>query len=291
MIFYIIGIDDNQTQEFSTETRQIIQSSSIFSGGARHHEIVKENLPKEYTWIDIKIPLQTVFDQYENFDQITVFASGDPLFYGFANTIKREFPNAKIVLYPHFNSLQTLAHRMVLPYHDMHIVSLTGRPWHKLDEALNKIDEILYSEEFEEKLKAQLSKFNKHFSAISYELYGEKYALKFEKEIQNKTNKPFYKFSAFNLNMSSGKKQGEILCFDLAHILFADEEEIPTLHFLLNDKKELMHDNQLFKVADFVKENGIQLVISMLKDKLPEGLINNSNVVVELSQESKLFKI
>lgn len=136
MIFYIIGIDDNQTQEFSTETRQIIQSSSIFSGGARHHEIVKENLPKEYTWIDIKIPLQTVFDQYENFDQITVFASGDPLFYGFANTIKREFPNAKIVLYPHFNSLQTLAHRMVLPYHDMHIVSLTGRPWHKLDEAL-----------------------------------------------------------------------------------------------------------------------------------------------------------
>lgn len=161
----------------------------------------------------------------------------------------------------------------------------------KLDEALDKIDEILYSEEFEEKLKAQLSKFNKHFSAISYELYGEKYALKFEKEIKNKTNKPFYKFSAFNLNMSSGKKQGEILCFDLAYILFADEEEIPTLHFLLNDKKELMHDNQLFKVADFVKENGIQLVISMLKDKLPEGLIDNSNVVVELSQESKLFKI
>ena len=91
--------------------------------------------------------------------------------------------------------------------------------------------------------------------------------------------------------MSSGKKQGEILCFDLAYILFADEEKIPTLHFLLNDKKELMHDNQLFKVADFVKENEIQLVISMLKDKLPEGLIDNSNVVVELSQESKLFKI
>src|SRR5699024_9292908 len=43
----------------------------------------------------------------------------------------------------------------------------------KLDEDLNKIDEILYSEEFEEKLKAQLSKFNKHFSDISYEIYDE----------------------------------------------------------------------------------------------------------------------
>ncbi|MFM1535433.1 DUF2326 domain-containing protein [Helcococcus ovis] len=160
-----------------------------------------------------------------------------------------------------------------------------------LEEQLNEIDTILYSEEFEEKLKEQLSKFNKHFSAISYELYGERYALKFEKELSKKTNKPVYKFSAFNLNMSSGKKQGEILCFDLAYILFADEENIPTLHFLLNDKKELMHDNQLLKVENFVRENEIQLVISMLKDKLPEGLIDKSNVVVELSQDDKLFRI
>lgn len=160
-----------------------------------------------------------------------------------------------------------------------------------LEEQLNEIDVILYSDEFEEKLKEQLSKFNKHFSAISYELYGERYALKFEKELSKKTNRPVYKFSAFNLNMSSGKKQGEILCFDLAYILFADEENIPTLYFLLNDKKELMHDNQLLKVEDFVRENEIQLVISMLKDKLPDGLIDKSNVVVELSQDDKLFRI
>ena len=91
--------------------------------------------------------------------------------------------------------------------------------------------------------------------------------------------------------MSSGKKQGEILCFDLAYILFADSEKIPCLHFLLNDKKELMHDNQLLKVADFVKKNDIQLVISILKDKLPEELVDKSNIVVELSQNDKLFRI
>lgn len=91
--------------------------------------------------------------------------------------------------------------------------------------------------------------------------------------------------------MSSDKKQGEILCFDLAYILFADEKNIPTLHFLLNDKKELMHDNQLLNVEKFVRENEIQLVISMLKDKLPKGLIENSNVVVELSQDNKLFRV
>ena len=67
---------------------------------------------------------------------IVIIASGDPLFFGFANTLKREFPDAEIVLYPTFNSLQMLAHRLVMPYHDMRIVSLTGRPWHEFDRAL-----------------------------------------------------------------------------------------------------------------------------------------------------------
>ncbi len=160
-----------------------------------------------------------------------------------------------------------------------------------LEKDLKSIDKILYSEEFEEKLKKQINKFNRYFSEISNELYGEKYALKFDKEFNKKTNKPIYKFTAFNLNMSSGKKQGEILCFDLAYTKFADENKIPCLHFLLNDKKELMHDNQLLKVSDFVDKNKIQLVVSILKDKLPYGLINKSNIVVELSQDDKLFKI
>jgi hypothetical protein len=159
-----------------------------------------------------------------------------------------------------------------------------------LNSEIKIIDDLLFSSDFEELLKIQIKKFNKHFSAISQELYGEKYALKYDKTI-NKNNQQVYKFSAFNANMSSGKKQGEILCFDLAYILFADEENIPCLHFLLNDKKELMHDNQLIKVAEFVQNKNIQLVVSILKDKLPEGIIEKAHIVVELSQESKLFRI
>ena len=52
-----------------------------------------------------------------------------------------------------------------------------------------------------------------------------------------------------------------------------------------------MHDNQLLKVADFVKKNNIQLIISILKDKLPENLVDKSNIVIELSQNKKLFRI
>ena len=91
--------------------------------------------------------------------------------------------------------------------------------------------------------------------------------------------------------MSSGKKQGEILCFDLAYIKFANDENIPCLKFLLNDKKELMHDNQLINVSNFVEKEKIQLIVSILKDKLPVDIFNKSNVAIELSQEEKLFKI
>ena len=161
----------------------------------------------------------------------------------------------------------------------------------EIENELENIDQYLYSSTFQEKLKKQITKFNKYFSSVSYDLYGEKYALTYDIINNKKTNKPVYKFSTFNSNMSSGKKQGEILCFDLAYIMFADEEGISCLHFLLNDKKELMHDNQLSKVADFVMKKNIQLVISILKDKLPNYLLNKANVVIELSQEDKLFRI
>ena len=160
-----------------------------------------------------------------------------------------------------------------------------------IENELENIDQYLYSFDFQEKLKKQITKFNKYFSSVSYELYGEKYALTYDIINNKKTNKPVYKFTTFNSNMSSGKKQGEILCFDLAYIMFADEEGISCLHFLLNDKKELVHDNQLSKVADFVMKKDIQLVISILKDKLPDDLLNKANVVLELSQEDKLFRI
>ena len=134
MRFVVIGITDDPSPWFPPEVMEIIKHGKVFSGGKRHHEIVAPFLPADVEWIDITVPLDAVFERYH--DEVIVFASGDPLFFGFANTIKRKMPEAEIVLYPTFNSLQMLAHRLVLPYHDMRIVSLTGRPWPEFDKAL-----------------------------------------------------------------------------------------------------------------------------------------------------------
>lgn len=160
----------------------------------------------------------------------------------------------------------------------------------QLNAELAAIDDELFSTDFSQRLRAQLAKFNLHFSAVSDELYGERYALKADVKIVN--GRRVYVFSAFNTNnYSSGKKQGEISCFDIAYALFADDEEIPCMHFLLNDKKELMHDNQLVKIAQLVKTKRIQFVASILQDKLPEELRQKENITLRLSPDDKLFRI
>ena len=139
-------MDDNRSPFFPPEALAQIRKGKVFSGGIRHKEIVGPLLPAGAEWISITVPLDRVFSRYEEIftrfeetatdNSIIVFASGDPLFFGFANTIKRKLPEADILLYPAFNSLQTLAHRLVMPYDDMRTVSLTGRPWQEFDRAL-----------------------------------------------------------------------------------------------------------------------------------------------------------
>ena len=157
-------------------------------------------------------------------------------------------------------------------------------------EELDEIDQKIFTDDFEDTVKNQINKINVFFSEVSKKLYGETYAIKYETEI-NKKQQKMYKFSTFNANMSSGKKQGEILCFDLAYIQFADSEKMPCVHFLLNDKKELVHDNQLVNVMDYVSDKNVQFVASILKDKLPDKLRKEEFYVIELSQDNKLLRI
>ena len=157
--FIVIGLTDAPQPFFSPEIVEIISGGRVFSGGRRHHEIVAPLLPQGATWIDVTVPLEGVLERYAHLDgktvegglddsccgggldaggggAIIVFASGDPLFFGFANTLRRRFPEAEIRVFPTCNSLQMLAHRLVMPYHDMRVVSLTGRPWPEFDRAL-----------------------------------------------------------------------------------------------------------------------------------------------------------
>lgn len=160
------------------------------------------------------------------------------------------------------------------------------------EEILKDIDSGLFSQSKQDLIQKQLDKFNHYYSAVSKRLYDESYAIEFSL-VKNREGKSCYKFAPFATdNFSTGKKQGEITCFDMAYIMFADDEQIPCLHFILNDRKELVHDNQLLQIGALASEHiEIQYVASILRDKLPAELNQEQNIVLKLSQRSKLFRI
>ena len=160
------------------------------------------------------------------------------------------------------------------------------------EDILKDIDNGLFSQSKQDLIQKQLDKFNQYYSSVSKRLYDESYAIEFNM-VKNKEGKSCYKFTPFATdNFSTGKKQGEITCFDMAYIMFADDEQIPCLHFILNDRKELVHDNQLLQIGALANEHlEIQYVASILRDKLPNELNQEQNIVLKLSQRSKLFKI
>ena len=170
--FLVIGINDNPQPTFTDEVKRVIDGGKVFSGGLRHHEIVGNVLPDGAQWIDITVPLSDVYRQYRDVDdKIIIFASGDPLFFGFASTLQREFPDVDIKVYPTFNSLQTLAHRIVMSYHDMIIVSLTGRPWNAFDAALiegrNKIGILTDRQHTPSAIAERML----HYGYVEYQMY------------------------------------------------------------------------------------------------------------------------
>lgn len=132
----LIGIYD-QPPDFSGRLKEIIASADGFAGGKRHHDMVRQVLPDNARWVDIVAPLRSLFDAIrENPGHWVIFASGDPLFFGIGNTLKKEFPEADMAVFPAFNALQLLGHRLGINYGEYPVISLTGRPWHAFDEAL-----------------------------------------------------------------------------------------------------------------------------------------------------------
>ena len=169
-------------------------------------------------------------------------------------------------------------------------IELVEKAITEAQEAIRHIDEDLFSESYQSRVQSAIDNFNVLFSSISKKLYDEEYVLKVDKIPCKGTSGYLYKFSAFNANLSSGKKMGEISCFDIAYTMYANKFHIPCLNFLLTDKKELMSDNQLLAIAEVVEHENIQFVASILRDKLPEELQDSKYYIVELSEHDKLFK-
>lgn len=155
----------------------------------------------------------------------------------------------------------------------------------QIDTELGKLNQGIANKET--LINDKVKEFNKYFSKLSEELYGEKFILSVEK-----TERAFeLKISSIDGNLGTGKKKGQIAAFDFAYVQYADENEIPCLHFILHDQMENVHDNQLYTLEQIANRSNCQLVLPVLRDKLPSDFDINKYAIVKLSQKDKLFKV
>jgi uncharacterized protein YydD (DUF2326 family) len=142
-------------------------------------------------------------------------------------------------------------------------------------------------------VQLRVKAFNTQFSAISERLYGEKFALTAPQIENSKKGTKFYKLDISSLNgrPGTGKKKGEIVAFDIAYVRFADEATLPCLHFILHDQLEVVDNHQMISLRDEVIGANCQLILPILRDKLPSELLNPGYQIITLSENNKLFKI
>ena len=171
MKFHVIGIG-NKELSLPSEVLALVRENTLFSGGERHYALVKHLLPTLHQWISIKAPLESVFESYLEADRpVVVFASGDPLFYGFSNTLRNRFPAASIHTHPYFSAIQLLASRAAICTNNLSTVSVHGRPWDALDCAMLKQEPLIGILTDQKKSPAAIAERMLRYGYANYSMY------------------------------------------------------------------------------------------------------------------------
>jgi len=142
--YTVVGLPNQAPAALPPAVQRLVATHAVFSGGRRHYELVKSQLPDPHTWLTIGGDLPALFAQYRAMAApILVFASGDPLFFGIVRTIQTHDPGAAVAVFSAFNSVQRLCAKIGQPYEQVRNVSVHGRGWQALDEALLRYEPLI----------------------------------------------------------------------------------------------------------------------------------------------------
>lgn len=110
------------------ELRQRIESCGAVAAAQRHHELLAAGLdirriaitPVEEMIFEAAVALQS--------SDVAVLASGDPLFFGIGRTLLERFGPERVEIFPAVSAVQLACARFKLPWDDLTLISLHGRP-------------------------------------------------------------------------------------------------------------------------------------------------------------------
>lgn len=123
----VIGVGPGNPDYITPVALNMIKNSDILVGGERVLElfrdlgrecfVIKNNLPEMVRFIRERRSAATV----------AVLASGDPVFYGILEYLKKQFGSAELLVVSGLSSIQLACARLCISWHDAALYSVHGR--------------------------------------------------------------------------------------------------------------------------------------------------------------------
>ena len=170
----------------------------------------------------------------------------------------------------------------------IHIIQEQEQKYEELDNQLKTFTSEMKNDGIQEKI----NQFNVFFTNYCDQLYGEKYFAVYNKNWRKEKSFPLT-IGSLNGNLGTGKKKAIIVAFDLAYMQYSIKMGIDAPRFVIHDKMENTHINQLKTIFNICNTIDGQYIIPILReriDKIDQKYIEKSKVL-ELSSNNKFFKI
>ena len=123
----VVGIGEDGMAGLPPAGRALVETAQVLVGGGRHLGMVPEGGAERLLW---ERPLDRTIDAIaaRRGRNVTVLASGDPLWYGVGVMLIRRFPPDEMTIIPQPSAFSLAAARLGWPVADCAIVTLHGRP-------------------------------------------------------------------------------------------------------------------------------------------------------------------
>lgn len=119
-----------------------LQASQWVIGSERQRQTVAEVLAPEQIQLELPklsaLPELLASAERDGIKQVTVLASGDPLFYGIGRWFGKQFAAENLHFYPAVSSVQAACHQLGLSLQDVDVLSLHGRPLEKIRRSIKR---------------------------------------------------------------------------------------------------------------------------------------------------------
>ena len=123
----VVGIGEEGLAGLAPAARALVEAADVVVGGVRHLEMVPPSGAERLRW---ERPLDRTIETIAGLRgrNVTVLASGDPLWYGVGVALARRFARDEMTIVPHPGAFSLAAARLGWPVADCVTITLHGRP-------------------------------------------------------------------------------------------------------------------------------------------------------------------